>query len=490
MSDREILLHWLATAAARLGWRRRVRELGWFACALAALCLLAEVLEALGVAAPALAASARLLLVAALAVVALFAWLITRPTTLAEAARAADTRAGLKDELKSAHWFAQRAAREALVELLLTRAAQTAQGLDARRLFPVGLPRSALVALALAVLVGCLAWFSPRIALPVGPQVSASAPAGDGQAQDAGISESKVDKGGAHSASADAEPRPVPSAAWSQLERLAKELPVGTERETIRQAVSARDARLAAQLLQASERSRAAAVPQEPNARSQRELKLAVEAQRLLETLQGAFNPQTNPPSEPSTKAEISPTVRTLTQLREQVRQERRKIIGQPAQGEVTQNNRLRAISRSGAGVREVAYGEGEAADAGSRASVSGAAAGERTGRSQSGGSEGESPNNTPTGAADDSPVLGERTERLAAQVDKMKLKRDDDPQQRDTEEEFYAATQRQASEVEYESISARWRAQRETVLPPSGTPLSYREAVKQYFLSQHGKED
>ena len=33
----------------------------------------------------------------------------------------------LKDELKSAHWFAQRAARNAFVELLLTRAARTAQ---------------------------------------------------------------------------------------------------------------------------------------------------------------------------------------------------------------------------------------------------------------------------------------------------------------------------------------------------------------------------
>ncbi len=486
MSDREILLHWLATAAARLGWSRRVRELGWFACALVALCLLAEVLEALGVPVPVLSAPASLLVIVALAVVALFAWLITRPTTLAQAAGAADTRAGLKDELKSAHWFAQRAAREALVDLLLTRAAQTAQRLDVRRLFPVGMPRSVLVALGLAVLTGCLAWFSPRIALPVGPQVSA--PAGGGQTQDPGVSAGKVEKGAAQVTSADAEARRVLSAAWSQLEQMAKELPAGTEQEAIRQAVAAHDAQLVARLLQASERSRAAAVPQEPNARSRRELKLA-EAQRLLEALQGASNREANAAPEPPIKAEIEPTVRTATRLREQAREERRKITGQPAQGDVTLNNRLRAISRFGAGMREVAYGEGEAAEAGSRASVSGAAAGESTGRSQAGGSEGESPNNSPTGAGDDSPVLGERTERLAAQLDKMKLKRDDDPQQRDTEEEFYAATQRQASEVEYEGISARWQAQRETVLSPSGMPLSYREAVKQYFLSQHGKE-
>ena len=49
----------------------------------------------------------------------------------------------------------------------------------------------------------------------------------------------------------------------------------------------------------------------------------------------------------------------------------------------------------------------------GSQTSVSGAASGDRTGRSQAGGSEGEHPNSSPTGAGDDQPVLGERTERL-----------------------------------------------------------------------------
>jgi len=280
------------------------------------------------------------------------------------------------------------------------------------------------------------------------------------------------------------------TAAWSRLERLTKELPAGAEEGPIKRAVAARDARLAAQLLQASERNRAAAAPQDSAARPQRELKSADTAQRLLEALQGMLNKEAKAPPEPPPKAEVTPTIRTTTRLREQAREERRKITGTPAQGEVTLNSRLRAISRAGVGMREVAYGEGEAAEAGSQTSVSGAASGDRTGRSQAGGSEGEHPNSSPTGAGDDQPVLGERTERLVAQLEKMSGERDGDSKQQETEEEFYAATQRQASQVEYESITAQWRAQREAVVPPGGTPLSYREAVKQYFLSQHARDE
>src|SRR5262245_28281438 len=132
MSDRETLLRWLSTAAARAGWSRRLPELGWFACALIALALLVEVLQALSLPSAILSALTAALILIALALAALFAWRLARPITLAQAAGAADTRAGLKDQLKSAHWFTQHPARNALVELLLTRAAGTAQRLDAR----------------------------------------------------------------------------------------------------------------------------------------------------------------------------------------------------------------------------------------------------------------------------------------------------------------------------------------------------------------------
>jgi hypothetical protein len=492
MSDHEILLRWLATAAARMSWSRRMRDLGRFVCALAALGLLAEVLEIFGVPAPVLSAAAPAFAAAALAVVAVFAWRLTRPTTRAQAAGAADTRAGLKDEFKSAHWFAQRAERDAFVELLLMRAARTAQTLDARRLFPIAVPRSMLAALTLATLTGALTWFSPRIALPI-TQEPMSGPASPavGRMRAATAGENEIETIAAQpAASPNVANKDELTATWARLERLTKELPAGAEEGPITRAVAARDAQLAAQLLQASERNRAAAVPKDPAARPARELKLADAAQRLLEALQGLPNNENKAPPESPTKAEVTPTIRTATRLRAQAREERRKITGTPAQGEVTLNSRLRAISRAGVGMREVAYGEGEAAEAGSQTSVSGAASGDRTGRSQAGGSEGEHPNNSPTGAGDDQPVLGERTERLVAQLEKMSRARNEDSKQQDTEEEFYAATQRQASQVEYQSIAAQWRERRESVVRPGGTPLSYREAVKRYFLSQHARDE
>jgi hypothetical protein len=491
MSDHEILLRWLATAAARMGWNRRMRELGRFAFALVVLRLLAEVLEIFSVPASVLSAVGTLLAIAALAVVALLIWRLAYATTLAQAAGAADTRAGLKDEFKSAHWFARRGAQDAFVELLLARAARTARTLDARRLFPLAIPRSVFAALALAILSGTLAWFSPRIALPVMQEpISGPASPAAGSTRATAVGENEIVEIAAQPASPNAAKKDEPTAAWSRLERLTKELPAGTEEGPIKRAVAARDARLAAQLLQAWERNRAATALQDPAARPQRELRSAAEAQRLLEALQEMLNKETKAPPEPATKAEVTPTIRTATRLREQAREERRKITGTPAQGEVTLNSRLRAVSRAGAGMREVAYGEGDAAEAGSRASVSGAASGDRTGRSQAGGSEGEHPNSSPTGAGDDQPVLGERTERLVAQLEKMSSERNEDSKQQETEEEFYAATQRQASQVEYDSITAQWRAQREALVPAGGTPLPYREAVKRYFLSQHAKDE
>jgi len=474
-----------------MGLNRRMRELGRFACALFALCLLAEVLEIFGVPAHVQSAVVTLFVIAALAVVALFTWRLARATTLAQAAGAADTRAGLKDELKSAHWFAQRAARDAFVELMLARAARTAQTLDARRLFPLALPRSALAALSLAVLTIALAGFAPRIALPVvrEPMSGPASPAA-AKTRAATMVENEIEKIAAQSASPNIAKKDDLTAAWSQLERLTKELPAGAEEDPIKGAAAARDARVAAQLLQASERNRTAAAPTDPAVGSRRELKSADTVQRILEALQGISNNEFKAPPETPTKAEITPTIRTATRLREQAREERRKITGTPAQGEVTLNSRLRAISRAGVGMREVAYGEGEAGEAGSQTSVSGAASGDRTGRSQAGGSEGEHPNSSPTGAGDDQPVLGERTERLVAQLEKMSGERNEDSKQEETEEEFYAATQRQASQVEFESIIAQWRERREAVVRPGGTPLSYREAVKRYFLSQHARDE
>jgi hypothetical protein len=432
-----------------------------------------------------------LLVISAFAAVVLFTSRLARPTTLAQAAGAADTRAGLNDELKSAHWFAQGAARDGFVDLLLTRAAQTAARLDVRRLFPVGVPRSVLAALALAVFTGSLAWLSPRIALP-GPRepMPASAPAGIASQTERTVGESRAERIAAELTSPGAMNRDA-ATDWSKLEEMTAELPAGAERQALRRAVAARDARLVGQLLQALQRKRAAGAEQEPAADAEgKQMQAGVAHSNPGARVPEVSSEEGRAPRDPVRNASSDGTARVRQQLREQMREEQRRLQGTPAQGEVTPNNRLRAVSRNSTRMREVAYGEGEAAEAGSQTSVDGAAVGERTGRSRSGGSEGEHPLNSPTGPADTQPVLGEQTVRLEAQLQKMRVERSDDPQRQETEETFYAATQRQASQVGYESLTAQWQVQREAALAPGHTPLSYREAVKRYFLSQHGKEE
>jgi hypothetical protein len=489
MSDREILLRWLGKAALRLGWSRRMPELGRLACALVGLRMVPEVLETLGAASSFVSALSPLLIGAALALVLLFAWRFARPITLAQAAGAADAGAGLKDELKSAHWFAERPARDAYIDLLLARAAHTARRLDPRRLFPLRVPRSAVAALVLGILTGSLAWFSPRIALPVMRETLPAATAASTKTAVVPAGETRLDKTDAARV-AEAESSHQESPAWAQLDLTTEDLPTGAGQEAARRAAAARDARLAAQVLQALQSTRTAAAEQDPAVRPDEQTPADATPGLRASRLHEVANPDRRPLHDPTPIGAAEELARIRQQLREQMGvEEQRKLQGQPAQGEATLNNRLRAIARNSASQREVAYGEGEVAEAGSQTSVDGAATGERTGRSRAGGSEGEHPHTGPSGDSIPEPVLGDETVRLEAKLQKVRAEHDD-PKKQDAEEAFYAATQRQASQLEHESVITQWRLQREAIVPPSRTPLAYREAVKRYFLTQHGKEE
>ena len=178
-------------------------------------------------------------------------------------------------------------------------------------------------------------------------------------------------------------------------------------------------------------------------------------------------------------------------QLRQQVREEQRKLTGQPAEGIVQYNSRMRAVNGSGSESQEVTRAEGQAALAGMNASIDGEAKGpNRGGPSKAGGTSGEAKEPPVSAEADKKPLLGAQTPRLAKPVAKVRVERNDEQQLEAVQEDFYAATQRHASKLDYENIAAEWRAQHEATLLESRTPLSYRDAVKRYFLTEHGKED
>jgi len=488
MSDREILFRWLTKAASRLSWNRRVHDLAGLAWALVALWFAAEVLEAIGLPAPVLTALASLLLIAALLVVAWFTWRLVRPTSLTQAAEAADRSADLKDELKSAHWFAQGGPRNAFVDVLLTRAAQTAQTLDARRLFPMGVPRSAFSAFGLAVVAGSLAWLSPRIALPVMKEPVAASAQPASVKNLGGIARADpVEKIAAQPLVPDA-PAKQESAALLQTGQVLEQPLFDQEQET-RAATAARDAKVVDQLLQllrgkpksAGEQVAHGDVGDTPPGGKG-------------EAAEGLPEPEKKdivPAPEPAQAKFAEPTARVQEQLRQQAREEQRKLQGQPAEGLVQYNSRMRAVSGKSSESQEVTRAEGQAALAGANTSIDGEAKGpNRGGPSKAGGTSGEAKEPPVSAEGDKKPLLGAQTPRLAKPVAKVRVERNDEQQLEATQEDFYAATQRHASKLDYENIVAEWRSQHEATLTESRTPLSYRDAVKRYFLTEHGKED
>src|SRR5262249_2639590 len=144
-----------------------LREASAMACWLLFAAALYQVLRIAPVVPEVLAALLPLFLFAGVAVVAVFAWRAVRHPTLAQAAAAADRRAGLKDPASSSFWFAQQSGNTPMVELLLQRATLTVQRLELRALFPLIVPRGLSVAGMLAVFAGVLACLSPRVGAPV-----------------------------------------------------------------------------------------------------------------------------------------------------------------------------------------------------------------------------------------------------------------------------------------------------------------------------------
>jgi hypothetical protein len=57
------------------------------------------------------------------------------------------------------------------------------------------------------------------------------------------------------------------------------------------------------------------------------------------------------------------------------------------------------------------------------------------------------------------------------------------------SEENFYAATRAQAAQLAYRALRAEQAAVGEAVITGEQPPLAYREAVKQYSLTQHRRE-
>ena len=483
MSERDILTQWLGRTARRLRLNLWLREASAMACWLLCAVALYQALRLIVIVPEVLAALLPLFMLAGLAALARFAWRSSRRPTLAQAAAAADRCADLKDQLGSALWFAEQGTRSPMIQLLLERATFTVRRLEPRKLFPVIVPRALPLAAGLALLAGVLASMSPRVGTPVTNVVAEAS----GLQKSAKHRTQPVD---AQRAS-DASPREQ-AAANAQLDQLVRELAIDASSEAIAQALGVRDAKSAALLMEAVRRRQAAAqASAAQTARPHAEQMSETLAQGILERLKELTTEEGGVPQTPPPLADAEqPTERLQRELRAEMEDVQRSRPGEQSAREQELNTLLRGISRRSNGGRELVRGESDPLQEAGRTSVGGGGAmGRRVGVSQAGGGDGEQPRSNPQGNADAEPVLGKKTQRLAVQLQTVKVEQSADEDRNGAEDAYYAATQAQAAKLDYEAVTAHRRSVNEQEVDRERMPIAYREAVRQYMIEQHRRE-
>ena len=162
---------------------------------------------------------------------------------------------------------------------------------------------------------------------------------------------------------------------------------------------------------------------------------------------------------------------------------------GRHSEGETALNTLLRAISRSGTGSRQAVRGEGDSGAERGRSNASGGAMGRRVNASQAGAGSDNPATGNPAGESLSDPVLGVRTMRLQSQLQRVHVKTSPGEDNIGPAESFYSATQSQDSMLGYQAVTGRQTASKESVRDAQQMPLTYRAAVKNYFLTAHSKE-
>ena len=495
MSEREILFHWLVQYTKRLRLNWLLRELGWLGSSLFGLAVLYQTLKAAIDSPVVIASLVPLFILSCVGVVIAFAVRLRSRPTLAQAAGDADSRARLQDQLQSAYWFLSRSGPTPAVELLLRRASQTALRLAPRELFPVAIPFSLIVAVVLASIAGGLAWFSPHLAY------STTEASADGQnviaARNVRTSpaqlQSKRDRSlrvGEGGKTAPESRLQSDAMAWARAEELMRGIEHAPDMAAIRSAVADRDAKRVAHLLEAMQQKQAAAGASAQPEGEQMSTEIAQSILTRLQDLLSADGQSSDAASQAGADLGKQPAARvTQGPAPDSMDEQWSNNPGRHSEGETALNSLLRSISRSSIGDRQAVRAEGDSWQEGGRSNATGGAMGRRVGVSQAGAGDNEAPTGNPNGDVASDAVLGKRTQRLEAQMQRVRLERGDNQNDAGTTETSYAATQGQAATLGYQSVAARQQVSDEVRMSEGQTPPAYRSAVKSYFLTEHRKE-
>ena len=494
MTELDLMFRRLDIAARRIRVNERLEDGTRLLICLLALLVAWQVLDGLVDATPVMQALAPLFIAGLVAVVLWFAWrLFGRdwfvPPDRAGAAALIDARAGLNNELSSALWFSGDARPDEFVNLHLARADNAASALVLDRLLPVVSPRSAPVALMLGAVAAVLAFVSlvpdagspdsAPIAMQPGQSGSESIAALEPAEGDAAIEEEFSGQ--------------IAETAWLKVEQLARELRAGPHSAQVAEAIAARDAKKASRLL-ASMRTREAAQPATGKAaRPETEQMSEQLAKGIVDRLQSLLN-EAGGWSDQVAAADDASYNERLTddltrELREEMRDAQESLPGEMSEEENVLNTTLQGMSRDSTGGQEMVRGEVNPMQGLGRTSVGSGAMGRRVGVSTGGAGDGEQPTGNPEGDAEAEPVLGRKTMRLQLQMQTVKIDQPDTEQSDGSEESFYAATQAQAANTQYEDVMARQQGSAEQTGSAARLPIAYRDAVRAYAARQHRRD-
>lgn len=456
------------------------------------------------------AASALVILLAILTLVVLLS-LLVRVSFLARpgldgAAAEADRRAGLKDELRSALWFARDARASDWTAAQLARAGRSAAGLRPERLMPVRLPRGAIAALVLGLLL-----LAGVILLPAPGAWTRDA--GDGALTSERLQTLRQMVAGMPRSEAaqqleqalrtlertDATPeerREAMARAQDAVERMGLEAAsTRDELHELRQALADRpgmqqvadalaqgDAQRAAQLLEQIEKQNqasGAASAAEPGDAAPGE---AVSESALQEATQasGAQNPA--PSSESVQEAmerlnEIARELAAADYVNEawkslQGALDRYQSTGAMTGGSHSEQTQSSSMPSPGSSDTPVGGGAMSSAPAMSQ--------GEALGEQEGGLRTGNLLSNKPA-----DPILGERAEPLEAQLQRNSIESaDQDPAAGEERTWYYAESQQQTSSVSRRAVQARTRFAQAGTGAGGGISVEHRQIVRDYFMN------
>ncbi len=493
MSERDIVYRWLGDAARRIRVNERLEDSSRALIALLSVAIAYALLNAAVVVRPVVGALSPVLLLVVAGVFVFFVWRIVirdllRPLNRARAAAMVDARGNLNNELSSAFWFVSSSLSDRFVRLHLAHAVQTVRRLELPHLLPLSLPRSLPFAVVLAVITALVMWMSPRLD-DTGDEASAVHSVARSAGDSIGLQDAPIEEG----FEADEFAAERSAVAWLKVEQLARELRSGPQTSEIAQAIAARDARTASQLLAGMNRRQAAQPASARTAKPETEQMSAQLAKGIVERLQSLLN-QGGAWSEQSGADTGAQSTERLTdqltrELREEMDNSQPGLPGEMSPEEQALNTTLQGMSRESTGGSEVIRGETNPMQGLGRTTVGSGAMGRRIGVSSAGAGSGEQPHGNPQGDAEAAPVLGGKTLRLQLQMQTVTIDQRQADSSDGSEESFYAATQAQASRAQYQDIVAGQQSGIEQSISDQQLPLAYRDAVKEYSERQHRRD-